>query len=194
MASGPTPSDETLVARMAARDPEALACLYDRYRFVLFSLALRVLRERPEAEEALTDAFLQAWEQASSFDPGRGTVAGWLVMLCRSRAIDRLRARGRRETALDAWTRARAERRTGGESARERPDEAAEIALRRRRIQAALEQLSPQQRDAIELAYYGGLSHSEIAARLGEPLGTVKTRIRQGLMTLRESLGAQFGG
>src|SRR5437867_12537831 len=101
-----TTSDEYLVARMAARDQEALSAIYDRYRAVLFSLALRILRDRAEAEEALADVFLQAWRQAGGFDRSRGAVGAWLINLCRSRAIDRLRARGRRAATLDALARA----------------------------------------------------------------------------------------
>jgi RNA polymerase sigma-70 factor (ECF subfamily) len=192
----PDTTDETLVARMAGGDQGALSSLYDRYRAVVFSFARRVLGDRAEAEEVLTDVFLQAWRGAAGFDRSRGSVAGWLITLCRSRAIDRLRARGRREATLEALAREGAAGAAAGapgdpEAARG-PGEAAEITARRRRIAAALEGLSQPQRRAIELAYYGGLSQSEIAARLGEPLGTVKTRIQQGLMALRETLGGQL--
>ena len=179
------------MTRMQARDQEALSSLFDRFRGVVFSLALRIVRDRAEAEEILTDVFLQAWRQAGGFDRSRGSVGAWLITLSRSRAIDRLRARGRRDTALDVLTRAGRE---GGEAphAGGGPEGAADLVLKRRRIGAALEALSPEQRRAVELAYYEGLSHSEIAAALGEPLGTVKTRIRQGLLRLREKLAAQF--
>ncbi len=189
MASEPTVSDETLLARMSSRQQEALASLYDRYRGALFALALRVLRDRPEAEEVLTDTFLQAWDHAPAFDPKRGSVAGWLVTLCRNRSIDRLRARGRREAALGALSRETSGRSDPGRAPGGGPEEHADLQLKRRRIQTALGALAAPQREAIELAYYGGLSHAEIATSLGEPLGTVKTRIRQGLMALRESLG-----
>jgi RNA polymerase sigma-70 factor (ECF subfamily) len=160
---------------------------------VVFSFALRILGDRAEAEEILTDVFLQAWRGAAGFDRTRGTVPGWLITLCRSRAIDRLRARGRREAALETLARAGAAAGApGGPAAAGGPDEAADIGARRRRVVAALAGLSQSQRRAIELAYYGGLSQSEIAARLGEPLGTIKTRIRQGLMALRETLALQF--
>ena len=188
-----TTSDEVLVARMAARDQEALSAIYDRYRSVIFSLALRILKDRAEAEEALADVFLQAWRQAPGFERVRGSVGAWLVTLCRSRAIDRLRARGRRDAALDTVARAGGGRedapsltRGGG------PEQAADLMLKRRRIGAALGALSEDQRRAVEMAYYEGLSHSEIAAALGAPLGTVKTRIRQGLFALRQKLSAQF--
>src|SRR5262245_41630381 len=163
MASQAQPSDEMLVRRMASRDQEALSRLYDRHRVVVFALALRVLRDRAEAEEALTDVFMQAWRSAGGFDPARGSVAAWLITLCRSRAIDRLRAQGRRSAATEALS-----REEGGSgaapSAADGPEDAADTALKRRKISEALAKLSPQRRDAIELAYYGGLSHSEIAA------------------------------
>jgi len=186
-------TDVSLVARMAAGEQEALSDLYDRYRGVVFALALRVLRDRAEAEEVLTDVFLQAWRAAAAFDRARASVPGWLVMLCRSRAIDRARSRGRREAAIACLVK-EAHEAHGAEGAHGAQDPAAhvEAMTKRRRISAALGRLTPQQRSAIELAYYGGMSHSEIAEKLGEPLGTVKTRIRQGLMTLRDDLGRGF--
>jgi RNA polymerase sigma-70 factor (ECF subfamily) len=191
MPPGTAATDEGLLAGMSAGDQDALSSLYDRYRTVVFALALRILRDRGEAEEVLADVFHQAWRHASSFDPRRGTVTGWLFNLCRSRSIDRLRARGRREAGL-----ARMSLAEGGPhesaSVERGPEAAADLTDRRRLVGAALGALSPAQRQAIELAYFEGLSHSEIAARIREPLGTVKTRIRQGLMTLRDSLGAQF--
>jgi RNA polymerase sigma-70 factor (ECF subfamily) len=194
MASPSGPPDESLVTRMAAHDQEALSSLYDRHRRVIYALALRVLRDAAEAEEVLTDVFLQAWRHAPGYDRSRGSVPAWLINLCRSRAIDRLRARGRREAAHSALAREDQGRAAAPSKAGDGPEEEADLALKRRRIEAALGALSASQRQAIELAYYGGLSHTEIAERLGEPLGTVKTRIRQGLLTLRESLGAQFEG
>jgi RNA polymerase sigma-70 factor (ECF subfamily) len=181
-------TDEALVARMAGRDQEALSALYDRHRTVIHSLALRILKDRAEAEEVLTDVFFQAWRAAAVFDPLRGSAVSWLITLCRSRAIDRQRSRGRREAGLSAF--AGETTRLEGDSSRV---DVAELALdaqkKRARIQKALETLSPEQRRALELAYFSGLSHSEIAAKLGEPLGTVKTRIRQGLIAMRTGLG-----
>lgn len=191
MALKTTQTDEALVARLVEQDQEALSALYDRHRSVVFSLALRILRDRAEAEEVLTDVFFQAWRTAAGFDLLRGSVAAWLVTLCRSRAIDRLRARGRRAAGLSALAEESSKAPPAAVSGPD-PEEAAGSQMRRARIRAAMGALSPEQRGALELAYYGGLSHSEIAAKLGEPLGTVKTRIRQGLLTLRESLGAQF--
>ena len=183
-------NDEALMKRMARQDQEALSALYDRHRSVVFSLALRILRDRAEAEEVLTDVFFQSWKSAGGFDPLRGSVVGWLITLCRSRAIDRLRARGRRDASLAAL--AADPLQTVPLAAGAGPEESTEIRHRSARILAAMGALSTEQRGALELAYYSGLSHSEIAEKLGEPLGTVKTRIRQGLLALRESLGSQF--
>lgn len=181
-------SDVELVGRMAARQPEALARLYDRHRTLIFALVLRILRDRAEAEEALADVFHQAWRQAEAFDARRGSVAAWLVTLGRTRALDRVRARARRASA-------EADMRQGsapGAPAASTPGEAAENSLKRKRIREALATLAEGQRSALEMAYYEGLTHSEIAARLREPLGTVKTRIRQGMIALRDRLAAEF--
>ena len=158
--------DDTLVVRMAAGDQAALSELYDRHRGVVFALALRVLRDRAEAEEALTDVFLQAWRGAAGFDRLRGSVPGWLITLCRSRAIDRLRSRGRREAAMTALAQEGGETTVGSVTPAADPAEQVDILAKRRRIGAALAGLTPQQRAAIELAYYGGMSHSEIAQKL----------------------------
>lgn len=181
-------TDEDIVRRVAEGDQTAIAALYDRHRRVVFALALRVLRDRGEAEEVLVDVFLQVWRIASRFDPGRGSVSAWLMTLTRSRAVDRLRARPR-EAMVSADLETAAERPSEDAAG---PEEAMDVVLRRRRVTAAIATLDEPQRRAIALAYYGGLTHSEIAARLGEPLGTVKSRIRHGLMALRNSLASQF--
>ena len=186
MATRSIPSDETLVARVVARDQEALASLYDRYRGVIYSLALRILRNRAEAEEVLTDVFFQAWRTAPGFDRARGSVSSWLITLCRSRAIDRVRSQGRREAGMAALIVEEVGK--PGSAGGGGPEGEVLVLEKRRRITAALEALPPEQRKALELAYYGGLSYSEVASRLGEPLGTVKTRIRQALLALRGSL------
>lgn len=178
-------TDDEIVRRVAEGDETAIADLYDRYRRVIFALALRVLRDRGEAEEILIDVFLQVWRTASRYEPGRGSVCAWLMTLTRSRAIDRLRSRPRPAGAVDSAMETARPAVTG-------PEEAMEHALRRRRVTDALSALSEHQRQAIALAYYGGLSHAEIAARLGEPLGTIKSRIRMGLTALRDVLAAQF--
>src|SRR5262245_54359445 len=136
-------TDENLVAKAAARDAEALSVLYDRHRVVLFSLALRILRDRAEAEEVLGDVFLQAWRQSGSYDAGRGSVSAWLINLCRSRSIDRLRARGRRAAGTEALAREEIAR-PGAASAgavSDGPLESAVSEQRRRRVTEALQDL-----------------------------------------------------
>jgi RNA polymerase sigma-70 factor, ECF subfamily len=181
------PSDEALVVRMAKQDQEALVLLYDRYRRVVFGLSVGILRDRTEAEEVVADVFFQAWRGAGGYERLRGSVSSWLVMLCRSRSIDRLRARGRRESGRERLKEQGAE----GTSAGWRDggaDELMEMEIKKKRITAALGSLPLEQRRALELAFYGGLSHSEVAVELGEPLGTIKSRIRQALSRLREGL------
>ena len=172
--------DRSCVSRMRAGDTRALEELYDRHAPLLYGLALRIVGRASDAEEVLQDTWLQVWRQAATWDPGRGTVIGWLITLARSRAIDRIRSvasRARAETAAP-----RPDVVTGANE----PAENAEARQRRERVSAALGALTPNQREVIELGYFGGLSQSEIAARLGTPLGTVKSWTRQGLMRMRE--------
>ena len=175
-------SDVELLRAIAGGDEQALASLYDRYRLILFSLVLRILHSRDEAEDVLQELFLQVWKRASDFDEARGRPFTWLVTLARSRAIDRLRSLNARErTATEA---ARA---VGPESFSDAVDDAIRsqesVVVRR-----ALAELPEEQRDALMLAYFEGLTQTEIATRLGAPLGTVKTRMRSGMMKLRELL------
>ena len=167
------PETSALIRRLVAGDHQALGALYDKYAGLVNALALRVLRDASEAEDIVQEVFVQAWRQAARFDPARGTPEAWLCTIARSRALDRLRRRTAR-------------REESGEQAppvvaTPRNEEA--LAVRK-----ALEGLSEAQRRALELAYYEGLTQSEIAARLGEPLGTVKTRIRSAMLRLRETL------
>ena len=172
-------SDEALPALVARGDEAALAELYDRFGRIAYGLALRILRDATLAEDAVQDAFLAAWRTAVSFDPGRGKASTWLLTLVHRRAVDVVRREERRRAdPLDADPAA------GGESTAE----TAEVREERRRVQAALAQLPPDQRQALELAYYGGLSQSELAERLGVPLGTVKSRMFVALSTLRDIL------
>jgi len=172
-----------LVEAVAGGDSGALAELYDRAGRLVFALTSRLLGDPSSAEEVTLDVFLRVWRRADSFDPRRGSVSAWLLAMARSRALDRLRsvnARGRRETPLSGELAARL-----GE-----PSESggiqAEIARERRTaVQRALAELPEPQRRAVVLAYFPGLTHVEIAERLGEPLGTVKTRIRLGMKKLR---------
>ncbi len=179
--------DAEAVRRMAAGDQAALSLLYDRYGQILYAVAYRVTGQRADAEEAVMEAFAQAWRDASRFEAGRGSVAAWLTMMARSRALDLIRARDRRTriTESAAWE-------TSGDppamGTAAEPGRRLEDEERRRQVAAALAALAPAQRQAIELAYYEGLSQSEIAERLQEPLGTVKTRMRVGMQKLREAL------
>jgi RNA polymerase sigma-70 factor, ECF subfamily len=172
-------SDAALVNRVVDRDESALAALYDRYSGMLFSMLHRILRDTQAAEEILQDIFFQLWRTAKQFDPKRGSLPGWLTVIARNRAISRLR--------------------------RKRPEEGNELiegmivmpcnletaAAQNQlmgRVRVALENLPTEQRATLELAYFEGLTHSEIAQRTGDPLGTVKTRIRSAVETLKNRL------
>jgi RNA polymerase sigma-70 factor (ECF subfamily) len=178
--------DAQLMTRVAGRDPHALRALYDRHSSMVYGLARRILREPSEAEDLVQDVFLHLWRQAARFDAQRGVFLGWLVSLTRNRAIDRLRAGKTRERKTDAYE---AERQSDVAPAAADPNEAAFVAELRDAVTAALGALPEPQRVALELAYYGGLSHSEIAERLDTPLGTIKARIRQGMLQMRDALG-----
>jgi RNA polymerase sigma-70 factor (ECF subfamily) len=155
---------------------------------MLYAVAYRIVGQRADAEEVVLDAFAQAWREATRFETSRGSVAGWLTTIARSRALDLVRARSRREriTATAAAERPESSPAMGAWPVD--PSSGVDLAERRKRVQLALEALSPPQRRAIELAYFEGLSQSEIAALLQEPLGTIKTRVRLGMQKLRESL------
>jgi len=185
----PAIPDCELVARMARRDERALGELYDRHGGPVYSLALAIVGERADAEEVVADSFGQAWRTAEQFDPARGSVTAWLATITRTRALDLVRARGRRARAL---TRAAVGNSEGLAApiaaAGEAPDRGVERQEARRLVERSLAELSEAQRRVIELAYFGGLTQTEIAAELQEPLGTVKTRMRAGLEKLRGSL------
>jgi RNA polymerase sigma-70 factor (ECF subfamily) len=166
--------DEALLRRVAAGDARALRRLYDRCAPTALALALRILRNRAEAEDTLQDAFLEAWKRAKSFDPRRGSATAWVMTIARSRALDRLRARGSVDRTAQAVAREQA-------LPLPLPIESAEQRQERDRLQRALSALPPEQRAVLELAYFEGLTQSEIAARTGDPLGTVKTRCRLAL-------------
>ncbi len=190
--AAPSPADRDLVARAAGGDEQAIAALYDRYGSVLYAVAYRVVGQRADAEDAVVEAFAQAWREATRFEASRGSVAGWLTMIARSRALDVVRARARRDriTATAAADEPHSSPAMG--EWRVDPSDSYDHVERRGRVQAALQALSPSQRQAIELAYFEGLSQSEIAERLHQPLGTIKTRVRLGMQKLRESLRPFF--
>jgi RNA polymerase sigma-70 factor, ECF subfamily len=169
-----------LVAALRRRDERALAELYDRYGHAVYALALRITADSGAAEEISLDSFWQLWQQAERYDVAQGSLLNWLLTIARSRAIDRVRALGtRKRTQATDITEVNGVR---------PPEEIAELSERRHLVREALETLSPAQRTALSLAYYEGLSHSQIADRLQEPLGTVKTRIRQAMSVLRRAL------
>jgi RNA polymerase sigma-70 factor (ECF subfamily) len=183
--------DAELVRRMAAGDEAALGVLYDRWVRLVHSLALHLLRDAREAEEVVEETFWQAWRQADRYDGARGAVSTWLTTIARSRSYDRMRA-GRRARE-EPWSDLAAtdlEQLLPDESAGGDPQVAAEEAERRSRVRGALAELPPEQREVLELAYFGGLSQTEIAERTKQPLGTVKTRVRLALEKLRGRLAA----
>lgn len=175
--------DEAALAGMARGEGEALAELYDRHAGPIYSLALRILGDAAEAEDVVQEVFTQAWRQASRYNAGRGAVAAWLLTLARSRAIDRLRAR-RARPGLVVDERAADQLASAGPAADAQVLSFEQVS----RVRAALDELPLLQRAAIELAYFEGLTHAEIAARLEQPLGTVKTRIRLAMLKLRDAL------
>jgi RNA polymerase sigma-70 factor (ECF subfamily) len=187
-------SDRSLVQRMTAGDERALGELYDRHGRVAYALAYAIVGERADADEVVVDAFGQAWRTAAHFDLARGSVAAWLTTIARTRALDLVRARGRRSRALERAALLSGEGVASPVASGDAPDRDAERSEARRLVTGALAALPEPQRRAIQLAYFGGLSQSEIAGELGEPLGTVKTRIRDGMAKLRELLRSTAGG
>jgi RNA polymerase sigma-70 factor (ECF subfamily) len=181
--------DARLVQRMAAGDRGALGDLYDRFSGPLLGAAVRILRDQAEAQDVVHDAFVAMWEKAATFDTARGNAFAWAVTLVRNRAIDRVRMRQRRSELLDEAAPGDlgygdgATAATGGDSAA-LGDEA-------RLVRAAVATLPLEQKRAVELAFFGGLTQEEIARQLAQPLGTVKARIRRGLLKLRDSLAVR---
>jgi RNA polymerase sigma-70 factor (ECF subfamily) len=167
--------DEALVAAMAAGDRSALATLYERHAALLLGLALRIVREKREAEDLVHDVFLEAWRSAKDFDPKRGRARTWLAVRMRSRALDLQKS-------------ARVSRNTGDTGLELVVDDAESASPDHRRVRSALAELGPDQRRVLELAYFEGLSCTEIAERVAIPVGTVKSRIAAGLDRLRAGL------
>lgn len=177
-----TAEDREAVARMIDGDQNGLAALYDRHGRFVYSLALRIVRDQADAEDVTQDVFVQVWRQADRFDPARGSVVGWMLTITRARAIDVLRRRGTRPTSVGDVT--------AFDTSDDTPGQDMQIAWaqRTREVRTALESLPLLQRLAVELAFFDGLTHAQIAEQLDVPLGTVKTRVRHGLLRLRDRL------
>jgi RNA polymerase sigma-70 factor (ECF subfamily) len=178
-------SDEAVVALVARSDDTALAELYDRFGRVAYGVCLRILRDEKLAEDAVQEGFLAAWRSADRFMPERGKASTWILTLVHRRAVDLVRREDRRRA--DALT-------DELEAATGSAEDDAWLRFERERVQAALRQLPDQQREALELAYYGGFSQSELAERLGQPVGTIKSRMFTGLARLRELLAEPGAG
>jgi RNA polymerase sigma-70 factor, ECF subfamily len=183
------PDDETLVGRVAQRDADAFARLYDRHADLVYSVALRVLADPALAQDAAQDVFLRLWRTPDAYDATRGRFVSWLVSVARNRAVDEVRTRGRRRlreigenAAVDDPPDWRAED----------PQLAVQVQADRIAVRRALEQLPPDQRIALEMAYFSGLTQQEIAERLDQPLGTIKTRTRLAMKKLRSLLSAEL--
>jgi RNA polymerase sigma-70 factor (ECF subfamily) len=178
-------ADRQALAAVAGGSADALERLYDRYAATAYGLARRILAQQDLAEEVVQDVFAQVWRDAGRYDAARASVAGWIVLLTRTRAIDRLRARRARpdqDRSVDPGD-------VAPLTARERsPEQVAMSSEDAQAVRAALERLPDEQRALVNLAYYEGLTHSEIAALTGVPLGTIKTRLRAAMTTLRGAL------
>lgn len=177
--------DHACLLALARGDQKALAQLYDRYGGLLMAVGVRILADRREVEDLLHDVFMEVWRQAKTYNPARGSVRAWLALRMRSRALDRVRAAGRSKVVL-----------SDAPEAPDWPAEGSDPAERvdGRTVRAALAELPDEQRAVLELGYFGGLSSSEIAAELGIPIGTVKSRVARGLAQLRVGLTPVAGG
>lgn len=184
--NSPYSSDEDCLAAISRGNEQALANLFDRYNRILFSFITRILSERQDAEDVLQEVFLQVWRTAGTFDERRGRAFTWLVTLARSRAIDRLRSAAVRERAITETL----DDLTGPESEPSALDDA-QLMEKREVVKSALRKLPREQTETLLLAYFAGLSQTEIAERTTTPLGTVKTRMRSGLAKLRNILADQ---
>jgi RNA polymerase sigma-70 factor (ECF subfamily) len=177
------PEEKALIARLQRRDPQALAELYDRYGKMAYSLVLRAVRDRATAEDLVQETFFRVWNRVHSVDSEKGAIGPWLLAIARHCAIDYLRSSaGRQRNAVELDE--------SGHAPLYRAMEA-EILIsdQARRVKVAMDKLAPNYRTVMELAYFEGLSQSEMAAKLGQPLGTIKTWVRTALQSLRDELG-----
>jgi RNA polymerase sigma-70 factor (ECF subfamily) len=178
----PAKPEQTLSARLQARDPEAMAELYDLYGGIAYRLILRIVRDEGIAEDLVQETFVRVWNRCGAFDSERGALGSWLVAVARNCALDYLRSRSRRlESSMSASETEHPMLFADRSGTGEEYDAA-------RQVRRAIDELGSRQREAIELAYFEGLSQTEVAARMGEPLGTVKTWMRRGLQQMRQSL------
>lgn len=188
-------SDLQVVSRLIAGDDRALGALYDRYGTLAFSLASAIVPDTADAEEVVADAFSQIWRSAATFDASRGSVVAWISTIVRTRSLDLVRSQKRRARVLDAAAMMTEEGASPGLSTGGlTPDREVESTEAQVLVRRALADLPAPQRLVLELAYFGGLSQSEIADKLSEPLGTVKTRMRSGMEKLRSALGPLVSG
>jgi RNA polymerase sigma-70 factor (ECF subfamily) len=182
--NGSNAEDAALIRRMVDADETALGALYDRWVRSLYSLVLHLLRDPDEAEDVVEETFWQAWRKADSYEPSRGAVSTWLLTIGRRKALDRLRARKRnREDSIESESGF-----ADLPSPSPDPESRAEGSDLREHVRAALRELPNEQREVLELGYFSGLSQAEIAEKTGQPLGTVKTRMRLAMQKLREPL------
>lgn len=186
--------DQAMATRLAGGDESVLAAMYERWAPQVHTVAFCILGDADEAEDVVEETFWQAWRSAASYDGARAAIPAWLMMIARSRALDALRRRQRMAGRLAAASQAKALA-DGDEPSVPEPPPAFEFEKREHyaRLAAGLAALPPDQREALELAYYAGLSHAEIAVRLAQPLGTVKTRLRLAMQKLRQRLNCPKG-
>lgn len=182
-------NDEELMQRLSYRDLRAFEALYDRYGDLVYSTCLRVVRDAQLAEDIVQEVFLRLWRKPESYVAQRGRFPTWLLSVTRNRSVDEIRSRGRRQRHENTSPQQQERELPAGQE--QDPALSAQLADQQRLIRAALAELPEEQRLAIELAYFGGLTQQEIAAKLSQPLGTVKTRIRLGMQKLRNALTAQ---
>jgi len=192
MSQAPEPDDRAveldLLARVAKRERAAFEQLYSRYANILYATAMKFLKEDADAQDVVQDVFIQIWDKAKLYDPAKGKPLTWALTMTRNRSIDRIRAIQRRTRLRDDFEKETVVDESAGLREALSGVDASE---RSQILRDAVGRLSPEQRKVIELAFFGGLTQSEVADRLGEPLGTVKARARRGLMKLKEILGPQ---
>ena len=188
--NSPDPSDAILMSRIRSRDSEALQQLYDRHSAIVFALCVRMLRDRNEAEDVMLEVFWELWDRASRYDASRSSPLTYLMRVTRSRLIDRLRARRSRQNAEMASVESVSPSDFGTDDSGTEPLAGTLRTEQHALVKQAMAELTPDQRQAVEMAFFDAMTHTEIAEQLKQPLGTIKSRIRQALSRLRQSLNA----